>query len=549
MNWKSSLLFVLVALVYAVNLPIDVMEIDAAQYASIAKEMLETNSYLEVYDQGADYLDKPPLLFWLSAASMKLFGVNNIAYKLPAVLILILGVFSLYRLGRLYYDKHTSSLAALLLAASNAWFLMSNDVRTDGILSGFIVFSVWQLLAYVRFHHWHYLLGSAVGIAFALMAKGPIGLIIILAAVGGHWLILREWKSIFKWQWILVLLLVGVLLSPMLYGLYVQFDLHPEKEVYGLKGPSGILFFFYTQSFGRITGDIYWSNNAPWNYFFDTMAWDMQPWFILFLLAFGFRLWHVYVHRKWFEPKEEFFTLTGFIFPLVALSMSKFKLPHYVFPLFPFAALITAHFMIHVLPENKVFFKWVRGFQTIVSVLLFAAVGIAFIFFFEPNSWQVFNFILLVAAFFYIRYTYKKINISWYVPHVFAFIAFGFMLGIYFYPNLLKYQFSSQMASYLNSTLKEGKKVLRFGVYDRSLGFYTQQRIPLSDSAGVANCATGTLVVCTQESWKELQEKQIRDFDTVAIYKTYQVTLLTPEFLLASTRESVLKQAFLLQKH
>jgi len=114
---------------------------------------------------------------------------------------------------------------------------------------------------------------------------------------------------------------------------------------------------------------------------------------------------------------------------------------------------------------------------------------------------------------------------------------------------LLKYQFSSQMASYLNSTSKEGKKVLRYGVYDRSLGFYTQQRIPLSDSAGVANCATGTLVVCTQESWKELQEKQIRDFDTVAIYKTYQVTLLTPKFLLATTRESVLKQAFLLQKH
>jgi 4-amino-4-deoxy-L-arabinose transferase-like glycosyltransferase len=549
MNWKSSLLFVLVALVYAVNLPIDVMEIDAAQYASIAKEMLQKNSYLEVYDQGADYLDKPPLLFWLSAASMKLFGVNNIAYKLPAVLILILGVFSLYRLGRLYYDEHTSALAALLLAASNAWFLMSNDVRTDGILSGFIVFAVWQMLAYVRFHHWYYLLGSAVGIAFALMSKGPIGLIIILAAVGGHWLILREWKSIFKWQWILVLLLVGVLLSPMLYGLYVQFDLHPEKEVYGLKGPSGILFFFYTQSFGRITGDIYWSNNAPWNYFFDTMAWDMQPWFILFLLAFGFRLWYVYVHRKWFDPKEEFFTLTGFIFPLVALSMSKFKLPHYVFPLFPFAALITAHFMIHVLPVNKVFFKWVRGFQTVVSVLLLAAVGIAFVFFFEPNAWQVFIFLLLVAAFFYIRYTYTKIHINWYVPHVFAFIAFGFMLGIYFYPNLLKYQFSSQMANYINTTLSEGKKVIRFGVYDRSLGFYTQQRIPLSDSAGVANCAPGTLVVCTQESWKELQEKQIHDLDTVAIYKTYQVTLLTPEFLLASTRERVLKQAFLLQKH
>ena len=45
---------------------IPVIDIDAAQYASMSREMLENNSFLKLYDLGHDYLDKPPMLFWLS---------------------------------------------------------------------------------------------------------------------------------------------------------------------------------------------------------------------------------------------------------------------------------------------------------------------------------------------------------------------------------------------------------------------------------------------------------------------------------------------------
>ena len=51
---------------------IPLMDIDASQYASISREMLERNSFLQIYDLGKDYLDKPPMLFWLSALSMKI---------------------------------------------------------------------------------------------------------------------------------------------------------------------------------------------------------------------------------------------------------------------------------------------------------------------------------------------------------------------------------------------------------------------------------------------------------------------------------------------
>ena len=65
------------------------MRIDAAQYASISAQMAATNSYLEVKDFEYDYLDKPPFLFWLSSLNIKLFGVNDFAYKFPSFLFLL----------------------------------------------------------------------------------------------------------------------------------------------------------------------------------------------------------------------------------------------------------------------------------------------------------------------------------------------------------------------------------------------------------------------------------------------------------------------------
>ena len=107
-----------------------------------------------------------------------------------------------------------------------------------------------------------------------MLAKGPIGFIIPVIAIGFHLLITKQWKKLFDWHWLLVLPVVLIVLAPMLYGLYTQFDLHPEKEAYGIKGPSGIEFFFWTQSFGRITGESEWQNETSFFYFFQTILCD-----------------------------------------------------------------------------------------------------------------------------------------------------------------------------------------------------------------------------------------------------------------------------------
>ena len=67
--------------VYFIGFGIDIMDIDASQYAEMSREMSISNSYLQVFEIGKDYLDKPPFLFWITALFMKIFGANNFSYR------------------------------------------------------------------------------------------------------------------------------------------------------------------------------------------------------------------------------------------------------------------------------------------------------------------------------------------------------------------------------------------------------------------------------------------------------------------------------------
>ena len=90
---------------------IDIMEVDAAQYASISQEMLQTGEYLQVHHRYADYLDKPPLLFWVTSLSYKLFGISNFTFRLPSFLFLLIGLYATYHLGRHLYNERVETVS------------------------------------------------------------------------------------------------------------------------------------------------------------------------------------------------------------------------------------------------------------------------------------------------------------------------------------------------------------------------------------------------------------------------------------------------------
>jgi 4-amino-4-deoxy-L-arabinose transferase-like glycosyltransferase len=550
-NWLYSyryfLAFTSLAIVYFFNMFVDIMDIDAAQYASISMEMLQNGSYLEVFHRGADYLDKPPMLFWLSSISLGVFGINSFAYKLPAILVLILGIYSTYRFTLLWYDRKKALFAALILATTQAYFLMTNDVRTDGMLTGFVIFSVWQLSLFLRYGRWKNLVLGSIGVAFAMMTKGPLGIVLVAFAIGGDLLLKREWKNIFKWQWLVFLGIIALLLIPMTYGLYMQFDLHPEKEVYGLKGPSGVRFFYWTQSFGRITGENYWKNDAGFFFFFHTILWDFQPWIFFLIPALFKRFRTLILSRLRIASNVEFMSFFGFVLGFLALSKSGFKLPHYIFPLFPFAAIFTADF-IASLTANKLN-RRVAAFQFGFLHLFFIISAISFIYFFSPETLLLPIIVASLLLFYWITFIgLRDLSEKIVLSTVVAMFSFGLVLSSYFYPHVLKYQAASQVGKEISARQIPEDAFYLFGVHAHSLDFYAKRISPWADYNNMKNYPEGTIVYTDQKGMEELCAEDGPGYKILKSYDDYYVTAMSFEFLLKDSRSSVLSKKYLVQK-
>ena len=111
---------------------IDLLDHDATQYASLSMQMYESGQYLEVKYRTIEYLDKPPLLFWMASCSFRLFGVSHFAYRLPSILIILLGIYSTYMLGKLLYNGNTGRYAAMIFASCQAMITTSNKLTHWG---------------------------------------------------------------------------------------------------------------------------------------------------------------------------------------------------------------------------------------------------------------------------------------------------------------------------------------------------------------------------------------------------------------------------------
>ena len=357
-NRSVTIVLVLCAVTYLLGMfMIPLMDIDASQYASISREMLENKSYLQVFDLGFDYLDKPPMLFWLSAISMKIFGVHDWSYRFPSFLFALLAVYSTYRLALLFYKKEIAQLSAMVLAASQALFLITHDVRCDTMLMGWVALSLWQMAAWYQTNQWKYFVIAFIAIACGMMTKGPIALMVPAFAFVPHFILRREWKQLFRWEYLLGVIIIAVMLVPMSIGLYQQFDLHPGKLINGEPIQSGLRFYYWTQSFGRYTGENHFNEMNYFGFLLENMLWSFLPWILFFLLGLLFSIKDLIVNKFRIASNSEWISSGGFIITYCILARSQAQLPHYIFVVFPLAAIVTANFLYRLLFTEELI-KW-----------------------------------------------------------------------------------------------------------------------------------------------------------------------------------------------
>ena len=528
------ILFGMITVVHLLGmLCIDIMDVDAAQYASISREMLESGEFLQVQHRHADYLDKPPLLFWVTALSFKVFGISGFAFRLPSFLFLLLGIYATFRLGKMYYDRRTGQLAALVLYSSQAYFLFSHDVRTDTILANVLIFGLWQLAVFLRERTMLSVILAAVGIGLAMLEKGPIGLMVAIWALGSEIAYQRNWKAIFRWEWLIGLAVLGAVLAPMSYGLYRQF------------GWDGLEFYYWTQSFGRITGQNEWSDDSTIFYFVHTFLWAFLPWTFFAIYGVGKSLVELIKSKlSGLQPKEVF-TLGGFVITFAAMSLSHYKLPHYIFVVFPLIAIIAARTIWEVIDSGKgqkvfLILQWVIFSTAWLLVAVLSAMA------FSLQNWLV----IIVAVLMFGASAYmliiKRTGINQLIySALFTIIGLNFVLNTHFYPTLLAYQSGTVAGRYIVEKQLPTESIYFFAVTMNSLDFYSRSIIEIADEKFIAD-ASGIWIFTNEPGKDKLAEIGI-NFVVDREFDHFDVTKLSLKFLNPARRSEVVAKDYLLR--
>jgi len=315
---------------------------DGALYATIAKGMAQHNNFSDLLVEGKDWLDKPHFPFWVTAVFFKIFGINTWAYKLPGILFVFLAAIYTYKFAKELYSKQVGLWAALFLLTAQHILICTMDIRAEPFLTGLIIASVYHFYKSLGKKRFLHLVIASVFAACAVMTKGVFALIPIGGAIGGHLLISKNWAMVFNFRWLFTMVLIFIFMLPELYTLYNQFDIHPDKVIFGRQGVSGIKFFFWDSQFGRFfnNGPIKKSSGDP-TFFLHTILWAFLPWSLLFYTAvFQF-------FRKNFKKpvQAEWYCISGSLLTLLIFSLSKFQLPFYITIVFPFFTIICAQYV------------------------------------------------------------------------------------------------------------------------------------------------------------------------------------------------------------
>ena len=318
---------------------------DSITYATLSQHIALNNDWANLVLDGQDWLDKPHMPFWITALFFKIGGISAFTYILPGFLFHLIGGYYTWRLARLFYGRETAWLSLLVYVSVYHLMDSSIEVKAETYLTGFIMGACYYWLRYDAQAKIQYLLLGALFSACAVMTKGVFTLITITSGLVCMWMYRKQWHKLWSGKWLLALALSLLFTAPEVLALYRQFDMHPEKVVFGQTHVSGIKFFLWDSQFGRFfnTGPIKNTNGNPF-YFVLVFLWAFLPWVAVFVAAM------VSGVRKFFAPDIEgrarFVFLCGaFFVTFLLFSATSFQLDHYTVILFPFAAILCGKFL------------------------------------------------------------------------------------------------------------------------------------------------------------------------------------------------------------
>src|SRR5262249_24671819 len=300
--------------------------------AELTREMVRANSWLVPLSDGVPYIDKPVLFHWLQGIAVAVLGESEFAIRLPTALAAI-GTIAVTRwaAGALF-GATTGRWAAVMFATIPATFALSSVALFDMVFTLFLFGSIacFTVAACRPASRWAVPTVGFLLLVLAVMTKGPIALVLVLAWVGVVRLSSRGSGNVLgRLPWIWGTLAVVDAASPWFVWMYIRFG-RQFLDGYLLAGD----LWYFTQP-ARFS-------NRPVShlYYFRVFVAAFFPWSLVIM---GRAADLVRGRRDGGIAIEERLLIAWVAVVVLFFTAARFKLDHYIFPAAPAVAIVGAH--------------------------------------------------------------------------------------------------------------------------------------------------------------------------------------------------------------
>ncbi len=307
-------------------------EPDEGRYAEIAREMLQSADYITPRNDWVRYFEKPPLMYWVTAASIWALGENEFAVRLPAALFSIGEVIVTCALAETMFGAGVGMFAAMALALSPLVWGFARFLTLDPALAFFVTAalgSFWAAAAVPGLrsqaaHRW--MLMAAAMIAMGTLTKGPVALVICGGVALAYMLLERRFRELIAIPWFECILVYAAIVLPW-FAAVAAFN------------PEFLGYFFLHEHLHR-----YLANTehgwGPW-FLFAVAAAGAWPW--LYFVPLGIANLSGGRASDARESSALRFLSVWFLFVLIFFSIPRSKLGTYILPAMPPLAIVAGY--------------------------------------------------------------------------------------------------------------------------------------------------------------------------------------------------------------
>ncbi len=353
-------LFFLTVFVFFKNIGVnDIWIPNESFYAESAMEMVKSGNYLDVYYNYTPRFNKPPMTYWLVAASYKIFGISEFSARLPVVVLSFFSVVLTYLIARKIFCKRTSVFSAMVMVLSLQFIVNSRYASPENVLTFFFTFTLYFFIKGYKERRFLFIFLSYFALGLTVLTKGYPYILII----GGIVFLYICLENSFNLRKVLT-------------------DLRFLRLHIGIPLVLAVGFWWYLYmyfKFGRQFLDVLMTETlkravskkggglAPL-FYFNVILWGFLP----YSLVAYFGLFNIKNHFK-----KLIFPFSWIVIMLGIFTLAKGKIPTYIIQMHPALSILTGYFLANYEPESG---AWKRVYSLIFQipalVFLLASCGV-----------------------------------------------------------------------------------------------------------------------------------------------------------------------------